>query len=282
MIKLLNRTSIAMLVVASFGAQVRASYAPDYHVQVGVGPNVVENANSVKIDGSFEASAFYMGDITLSGYTTDASGLNGRPITTINTVCTDVKGTVNTGNWYYYQDVGFSGQSGLDPTWGNNGSGVASTAAGARAIQVAADIFVNHFPSGGNLLYGSHTYTAAEQWAALQLAVWEALYDTQTGASTYGFAGGRFQGPGVSADIQNLALYWDNGSAATPVGKYSGDLLVPLVSNGSGGWNVATTTQEMLFSITAVPEPTTMIAGALLLLPFGASTLRFVRKNRTA
>jgi len=31
-----------------------------------------------------------------------------------------------------------------------------------------------------------------------------------------------------------------------------------------------------------VPEPTTMIAGALLLLPFGASTLRFVRKNRVA
>jgi len=33
---------------------------------------------------------------------------------------------------------------------------------------------------------------------------------------------------------------------------------------------------------TAVPEPTTMIAGALLLLPFGASTFRFFRKNRTA
>jgi hypothetical protein len=30
----------------------------------------------------------------------------------------------------------------------------------------------------------------------------------------------------------------------------------------------------------AVPEPTTMIAGALLLLPLGASTLRLLRKNR--
>jgi len=28
-----------------------------------------------------------------------------------------------------------------------------------------------------------------------------------------------------------------------------------------------------------VPEPTTMIAGALLLLPFGASTLRFLRRR---
>lgn len=31
----------------------------------------------------------------------------------------------------------------------------------------------------------------------------------------------------------------------------------------------------------AVPEPTTVIAGALLLLPFGASTLRMLRKSRT-
>ena len=36
------------------------------------------------------------------------------------------------------------------------------------------------------------------------------------------------------------------------------------------------------FDVTEVPEPTTMIAGALLLLPFGASTLRMLRKNRKA
>lgn len=34
--------------------------------------------------------------------------------------------------------------------------------------------------------------------------------------------------------------------------------------------------------VVVVPEPTTMIAGALLLLPFGASTLRMFRKNRVA
>lgn len=31
-----------------------------------------------------------------------------------------------------------------------------------------------------------------------------------------------------------------------------------------------------------VPEPSTMLAGALLLLPFGASTVRILRRNRTA
>ena len=37
--------------------------------------------------------------------------------------------------------------------------------------------------------------------------------------------------------------------------------------------------QDLL--IQSVPEPTTMIAGALLLLPFGVSTLRLLRR-RTA
>jgi hypothetical protein len=32
-------------------------------------------------------------------------------------------------------------------------------------------------------------------------------------------------------------------------------------------------------AFTAVPEPTTVLAGALLLLPFGASTIRMLRKN---
>ena len=35
-------------------------------------------------------------------------------------------------------------------------------------------------------------------------------------------------------------------------------------------------------SLTAVPEPSTIISGALMLLPFGASTVRILRKRATA
>jgi hypothetical protein len=50
------------------------------------------------------------------------------------------------------------------------------------------------------------------------------------------------------------------------------------LSTGTGHYNTAYSG-----NITgAVPEPTTMISGALLLLPFGASTLRILRKNRAA
>jgi hypothetical protein len=38
-------------------------------------------------------------------------------------------------------------------------------------------------------------------------------------------------------------------------------------------------TQAFFFSDVEVPEPTTMLAGALLLVPFAASTLRFLRKK---
>ena len=43
-------------------------------------------------------------------------------------------------------------------------------------------------------------------------------------------------------------------------------------NNNAGGFNVTVGT--------AVPEPSTVIAGALLLLPFGLSTFRSMRKNR--
>ena len=53
--------------------------------------------------------------------------------------------------------------------------------------------------------------------------------------------------------------------------------------SGNPGWVQPNQDMMAQFVVTAaVPEPTTMLAGALLLLPFGASTLRMLRKNRTA
>jgi len=49
----------------------------------------------------------------------------------------------------------------------------------------------------------------------------------------------------------------------------------------AGGYLQPERAMTATFQVTAVPEPTTMIAGALLLLPFGASTLRMLRR-RTA
>ena len=65
--------------------------------------------------------------------------------------------------------------------------------------------------------------------------------------------------------------------AADANGAYGVRALNLYTVNGSGQISVYNQSQ-----LAMVPEPTTMIAGALLLLPFGASTLRILRKNRTA
>jgi hypothetical protein len=59
------------------------------------------------------------------------------------------------------------------------------------------------------------------------------------------------------------------------------DFTISNLDNGGYG-NPTGLRVEMTGSATPVPEPTTMVAGALLLLPFGASTLRMFRKSRTA
>src|ERR1017187_7686858 len=52
-------------------------------------------------------------------------------------------------------------------------------------------------------------------------------------------------------------------------------------TSGQPGFNNGTGAAPFSYEfISSVPEPTTMIAGALLLLPLGASTLRILRKNR--
>ena len=48
------------------------------------------------------------------------------------------------------------------------------------------------------------------------------------------------------------------------------------------GFTIGTAAGTTTYDFEPVPEPTTMIAGALLLLPFGASTIRILRKNRAA
>ncbi len=50
----------------------------------------------------------------------------------------------------------------------------------------------------------------------------------------------------------------------------------PLSVGNLSGWNIF----EGKPTTSSVPEPSTIVAGALLLLPFGVSTLRILRKNR--
>jgi hypothetical protein len=200
-------------------------------------------------------------------------------IPTFNTVCTDIGATVYLGYSYVYSSpTVFGNQDGILPSWGSGNAGIpldtpwtsltsVQQANATAAINAAADIFYHH--------QGVLTTGSTSDRAALQLAVWEALYDTTAGSTAYGLGGGRFSvSSGDSSAISEAALWL---SQVNVNAKYAGYLLIPSPENQNGTYN-----QEMLYNVTPVPEPTTMIAGALLLLPFGASTLRILRKSRAA
>jgi len=85
---------------------------------------------------------------------------------------------------------------------------------------------------------------------------------------------------GDTTGLYHVAVF---NSADTPYYKYlpGGSFIM--------GWEDETMAQrsdldyqDLILSITPVPEPTTIVAGAMLLLPFGMSTLRMFRKSRTA
>jgi len=196
------------------------------------------------------------------------------------TLCTDIEGTLYLGSSYEYitPTTPFSGQTGVNPTWGAvNAPGnnpPINTANAAQAIQNAAYLFYNYGQLTGTGLGGS-----TDDKAALQLAVWSALYDTTLNGTV---TGSRFSVTGGNASVIAEANSWLsalNTQADAGNFGYTGYLLSPssLTANGAN----SEPPQELFIGAAPVPEYSTVIAGALLLLPFGTSAVRILRRNRT-
>ena len=126
--------------------------------------------------------------------------------------------------------------------------------------------------------------------AALEFAIWTALYDS-TG---YGQLGPPNNWNWVAPSMdQTTQGYYDtdiNGLISSGITgpQFTGNILEGQGAV-SGGPNSGQSQEFFLLGTpaahitgTPVPEPTTLVAGALLLLPFGFSTLRILRKSRTA
>jgi hypothetical protein len=128
-----------------------------------------------------------------------------------------------------------------------------------------------------------------------------------TGAVAIGdFAASGFGAMPVDVWTINLAAPWD-GALLGGVSPFAADRPVPgdavtfsfsaplALPVGANSWMMVVHTPSVTWGtangavidgfaanatiLAPVPEPATMIAGALLLLPFGASTLRFFRKH---
>ncbi len=189
------------------------------------------------------------------------------------TVCTDIGGTLYLGQSYEYNTpvTPFSGQSGINPTWGDG----SNDGSAAKAIQNAAYLFYTY----GQLTSAGIGGTT-EQKAALQLAVWEALYNTTSSGTVTGTRFTVSSGDTAAISQANSWISSLNGNY-----DYTGYLLYP---NPLSGVNAdGEPPQELLIAdgsplvVQPVPESPTVIAGALLLLPFAASTFKILRKKRT-
>ncbi len=80
------------------------------------------------------------------------------------------------------------------------------------------------------------------------------------------------------------ATVWDfnvynNATAVASYRLYYGTTGGAYDSGGGWRYDILNTANAPALTAIPVPEPTTMIAGLLLLLPFGASALRVLRKN---
>jgi hypothetical protein len=244
-----------LTVLALLSANVaRAAY--DYNISGNTGEFISDVG--VKVDTTtIPAGSFYCGGIQIRpAVSGDSHGANYTPglgtvpgYTAFSTVCVDLEGEIYVNHNYTFNTVAFSGQTGLNPQWG-----VPSGASGAalQAIENAAWLFANH-----------QGITSAKDWAALQLAVWDVIYNTDgTGAVT----GNRFQvthadSEGAWTEAQNwIAALQSTGRTK----NYVGYLLQP----------TDRTAQELFVNVTPVPEPSTAIAAALLLLPLAGIGLK--------
>ena len=125
-----------------------------------------------------------------------------------------------------------------------------------------------------------------QQAAALEFAVWTSLYDS----TAYGHIGSSAWAAPTSqmgsATDPHSTLYYYNGfiSALNSSGingaQFTGNILEGQGAV-SGGANSGQS-QEFFMLGTPIPEASTMITGGLMLLPFGVSAFRFVRKTRVA
>jgi hypothetical protein len=192
---------------------------------------------------------------------------------TFNSICLSPSGTLNSGTPYNYNFQSFSASSpGYNPGgyWSANG------------IQNAAYLWN---------LYGG-TVTSGDQGAGLSLAMLEVLYD---GGLTYGTLNPTLTTYAPNFGSDSAAQTWYNyyinqyttmAGSSGPLGEAANIETYGLFVPTSDPQGDGTSGQEFIFispnqSNVAVPEPTTILAGVLVLLPFGASTLKVLRKRST-
>jgi len=193
------------------------------------------------------------------------------------TVCLDVGNPLYQGDQYFAVVANGPDMVGLNPKWGNPAAGPADL---DTALNAAANIAYSFKKNVSN--------PTADQYKSLQLAVWETLYDYPNAIATKGFQDGK--GLGFNSGRFTVSSHALLAAANTYLGYIPKDkdgnyepvamkfnIVVPTDANGN-----VRASQELFMdfgTVTPAPEPATILAGALLLLPLGVSTVRILRRQ---
>ena len=163
---------------------------------------------------------------------------------------------------------------------------------------------------GGNNYSGSITGTSV----SLPNPGWQYTYPGAGYFYAHGTAGNVILADGIYAlgdvyfpqqsdDVTPVIIYYTPlvaGTLVATVQALPGNSSDPVVDSSTGTWTYdptsgpgyitadapppggAPTAYDTTYNFTVVPEPTTVLAGVLTLLPFGASGLRILRKRQAA
>jgi hypothetical protein len=176
-----------------------------------------------------------------------------------------------------------TGYFGLNTTGGINNSADVTLTGGGLGVTVAAQLNIpltpgqlyaltfsdyvsppepNSNPSGNGQTAVNGILNVDQLIVGLDGAPTQTINYTQLSTSTF-----------VSGSYQTFTLYFTDVSSP-------GNLSFQWISSDASGSGVEQQNIQLDdVSLVAVPEPTTLISGALLLLPFGASTVRILRKK---
>jgi hypothetical protein len=192
-----------------------------------------------------------LGDKTFTGFSYDASGL-----TSFN--ASDIQVTVTQSGENYFLN------------WVGNVS-LAGTGVSTADLELGYTVTA----SQGTIVAIDQSYTGGSDLAAggaAGLTVTETVSNPHSGST-------------VASSSLNSAItsttYTDVGALLQPIGLTSVNVVkdISLAIGGTGFNIVSLSDVEQSFEQTAVPEPTTVLAAALLLLPLGVSAARVIRKG---
>jgi hypothetical protein len=198
-------------------------------------------------DLSANGGSLTIGDKTFSGFSYQESGL-----TTFNAANITVTASIVNGIYA----LSWTGNIALS-------SGVASS----------ADLLLNYVvtANAGLITMIGQSYTGSAQNGSL--SVDETVH-------VGGFGGATVATSHVDVNSPNGTSTGPNLSVLPPQSTLYVTKDIAFGTFGAGLVTMSVVTQQ--FTQTSVPEPSTVVAGALLLLPFGVSTLRILRKSKVS